>query len=201
MDFQLLIFSIIALVSYLLGSISFGLIFTKIAGYGDIRKVGSGNIGATNVLRTGNKFRAFATLFFDAGKGALSVFLATKYGDTAAAIAAVAVMIGHIFPVWLNFSGGKGVATGAGIYFAMAWPVALCAMATWFAAALITRYSSLAALIAVSLTPALAYYLAPSMISTSTLLALLIIYRHKDNIERLLAGTEDKIGSSRKKRS
>ena len=124
MDFQLLIFSIIALVSYLLGSISFGLIFTKIAGYGDIRKVGSGNIGATNVLRTGNKFIAFATLFFDAGKGALSVFLATKYGDTAAAIAAVAVMIGHIFPVWLNFSGGKGVATWAGIYFVMAWPVA-----------------------------------------------------------------------------
>ena len=196
MEPQFLSFSIIALISYLLGSISFGLIFTKLAGHGDIRKVGSGNIGATNVLRTGNKLLALATLIFDAGKGSVAVLLAGSYGNDAMGVAAVTVLIGHIFPVWLNFAGGKGVATGAGIFIAMSWPVAACALSAWVVTAIITRYSSLAALIAVGLTPVIAFLLEPSLISTTVLLALLIIYRHKENIERLLAGTESKIGAS-----
>ncbi len=201
MDSQFLSISIIALISYLLGSISFGLIFTKLAGHGDIRKVGSGNIGATNVLRTGNKLLALATLIFDAGKGSVAVLLAGSYANDAISIAAVAVLIGHIFPVWLNFAGGKGVATGAGIYIAMSWPVAACALSAWVVTAVITRYSSLAALIAVGITPVIAFVLEPSLISTTALLALLIIYRHRENIERLLAGTEDKIGACRNKKN
>ena len=200
MDTQFLSFPIIAFISYLLGSISFGLIFTKLAGHGDIRKVGSGNIGATNVLRTGNKLLAFATLIFDAGKGSVAVLLAGNYGNDAMNVAAVAVLIGHIFPVWLNFAGGKGVATGAGIYIAMSWPVAACALGAWVFTAVITRYSSLAALVAVGLSPVIAFLLEPSLISTTALLALLIIYRHRENIERLLAGTEDKIGTSGNKK-
>ena len=199
MDSEFLSFTIIALVSYLLGSISFGLIFTKLAGHGDIRKVGSGNIGATNVLRTGNKLLGLATLIFDAGKGSVAVLLAGYYGNDAMSVAAVAVLIGHIFPLWLNFAGGKGVATGAGIYIAMSWPVAACALSAWVLTAVITRYSSLAALVAVGLTPIIAILLEPRLIPTTALLALLIIYRHRENIERLMAGTEDKIGISRKR--
>ena len=181
MDSQFLSISIIALISYLLGSISFGLIFTKLAGHGDIRKVGSGNIGATNVLRTGNKLLALATLIFDAGKGSVAVLLAGSYANDAISIAAVSVLIGHIFPVWLNFAGGKGVATGAGIYIAMSWPVAACALSAWVVTAVITRYSSLAALIAVGITPVIAFVLEPSLISTTALLALLIIFKGMKN--------------------
>tara|TARA_Y100001936_G_C15966079_1_gene608398 strand:+ start:407 stop:1000 length:594 start_codon:yes stop_codon:yes gene_type:complete len=189
--------AVVAALGYFLGSIPFGLIFTKLAGHGDIRDVGSGNIGATNVLRTGNKAIALATLIFDAGKGAAAVLLAAEYGDDAVMVAAIAVMTGHIFPIWLGFKGGKGVATGGGIFLAMAWPVGLGALASWIITAIVSRYSSLAALVAVALTPLFAYLWAPQTMAATVVLALLIVYRHKDNIERLLAGTESRIGAKK----
>ncbi|HAA92073.1 MAG TPA: acyl-phosphate glycerol 3-phosphate acyltransferase [Rhodospirillaceae bacterium] len=189
--------AVVAALGYFLGSIPFGLIFTKLAGHGDIRDVGSGNIGATNVLRTGNKAIALATLIFDAGKGAAAVLLAAEYGDDAVMVAAIAVMTGHIFPIWLSFKGGKGVATGGGIFLAMAWPVGLGALASWIITAIVSRYSSLAALVAVALTPLFAYLWAPQTMAATVVLALLIVYRHKDNIERLLAGTESRIGAKK----
>lgn len=198
METPLPFLAVVAALGYLLGSIPFGLIFTKIAGLGDIRDVGSGNIGATNVLRTGNKAIAVATLIFDAGKGAVAVLLAAAYGAEAVMVAAITAMLGHIFPIWLGFKGGKGVATGGGIFLAMAWPVGLGALAVWIATAFTTRYSSLAALVAVALTPVFAYFWTPATMATTVVLALLIVYRHKENIERLLAGTESKIGNKGK---
>ncbi len=197
MDTPFPFLAVVAALGYFLGSIPFGLIFTKLAGHGDIRDVGSGNIGATNVLRTGNKAIALATLIFDAGKGAAAVLLAAEYGDDAVMVAAIAVMTGHIFPIWLGFKGGKGVATGGGIFLAMAWPVGLGALASWIITAIVSRYSSLAALVAVALTPLFAYLWAPQTMAATVVLALLIVYRHKDNIERLLAGTESRIGAKK----
>lgn len=194
METPLLFLAVVAALGYLLGSIPFGLIFTKLAGHGDIRAVGSGNIGATNVLRTGNKAIALATLVFDAGKGAAAVLFAAGYGNDAVMIAAIAAMLGHIFPVWLGFKGGKGIATGGGIFLAMAWPVGLAALAVWLICAVLTRYSSLASLIAVATTPVFAYVWAPHTMAATVVLMLLIVYRHKENIERLMAGTENKIG-------
>jgi glycerol-3-phosphate acyltransferase PlsY len=191
-DYPLL--AIVAVCAYLAGSIPFGLIFTRLGGKGDIRKIGSGNIGATNVLRTGSKLLAVLTMLCDAGKGAAAVLVAGYYGETAVTVAAIAAMVGHIFPVWLGFRGGKAVATAGGILLALAWPVGLAVLLTWLAVAIATRYSSLAALVAAALGPLYAYFFAPGAIATTVVLLVLIVYRHKENIERLMAGTESKIG-------
>lgn len=195
------------ILGYLLGSIPFGLLFTRMAGLGDIRAIGSGNIGATNVLRTGNRPLALATLICDSGKGALAVLIAngllptlilggSPWGGTdMAVIAAIASFAGHVFPVWLNFNGGKGVATFLGTMLALNWMAGLAACATWAAVAALTRISSLAALIAAAMTP---IYLAlmgePLVAAASAILALLIVWTHRANIARLQRGEEPKIG-------
>ncbi|MGE0117144.1 MAG: glycerol-3-phosphate 1-O-acyltransferase PlsY [Dongiaceae bacterium] len=190
---------VIAVAGYLLGSIPFGLILTELAGFGDVRKIGSGNIGATNVLRTGNKPLAAATLLLDGGKGAVAVVAARLlFGPEAAIVAGGAVLLGHLFPVWLGFRGGKGVATGLGVLLAVAWPVGLVACAVWLLVALLFRYSSLAALIALAASPVAAWFLADRQIAGLALfLAVLVWLRHHENIRRLLAGQEAKIGRSK----
>ena len=184
-----------AALAYLLGSIPFGLVLTRLAGYGDIRGIGSGNIGATNVLRTGSKALAALTLALDAGKGVAAVLIGAQFGPDMAAIAAVFAFLGHLFPVWLGFKGGKGVATAGGILLAYAWPVGLAAIATWLAAAAATRYSSLAALIACLAAPVYAWLLTREIQPTEVVafLALVIILRHHANIRRLLRGEESRI--------
>ena len=186
-----------AIVGYLLGSIPFGMILSKLMNLGDLRSIGSGNIGATNVLRTGNKKAAFATLILDGGKGAVAVLLARELaGDTAAQVAAFASFLGHCFPIYIGFKGGKGVATFIGIALAIAWPVGLLVCLTWLVVAVVTRYSSLSALTAATLAPFFAYFLGfGQMVLLFILLALVIYVRHKTNIERLLSGQESKIGS------
>ncbi|MDX2102670.1 MAG: glycerol-3-phosphate 1-O-acyltransferase PlsY [Alphaproteobacteria bacterium] len=191
----LLPLSLAAFGAYLLGSIPFGLLLTRMAGLGDIRAIGSGNIGATNVLRTGRKGLAAATLLLDGLKGAVAVLIAGRYGPDMAAIAALAAVIGHIFPVWLGFRGGKGVATALGVWFALAWPVALALCAIWAAMAAVFRISSLAALTAVVASPLLAWILAdPLRAEVALLMAVLVVFKHHANIRRLIAGTEPKIG-------
>ncbi|WP_194097328.1 glycerol-3-phosphate 1-O-acyltransferase PlsY [Marivivens aquimaris] len=186
-----------AIVGYLLGSIPFGMILSKLMNLGDLRSIGSGNIGATNVLRTGNKKAAFATLILDGGKGAVAVLLARELaGDGAAQIAAFASFLGHCFPIYIGFKGGKGVATFIGIALAIAWPVGLLVCLTWLVVAVVTRYSSLSALTAATLAPFFAYFLGfGQMVLLFILLALVIYVRHKTNIERLMSGQESKIGS------
>ncbi|NIY73576.1 glycerol-3-phosphate 1-O-acyltransferase PlsY [Marivivens donghaensis] len=186
-----------AVVGYLLGSIPFGMILSKLMNLGDLRSIGSGNIGATNVLRTGNKKAAFATLILDGGKGAVAVLLARELaGDSAAQVAAFASFLGHCFPIYIGFKGGKGVATFIGIALAIAWPVGLLVCLTWLVVAVVTRYSSLSALAAATLAPFIAYFLGfGQMVLLFILLALVIYVRHKTNIERLLSGQESKIGN------
>ncbi len=188
-----------AVLAYLLGSVPFGLVLTKLAGYGDIRRIGSGNIGATNVLRTGNKGLAALTLVLDAGKGAVAVLLGANFGPDMAAVAAAFAFLGHLFPVWLGFKGGKGVATAGGILLAYAWPAALAAIATWLVVAALTRYSSLAAIVAAALAPVYTWYFTREFQQTEValFLALLILWRHHANIRRLLRGEESKIKLSR----
>jgi glycerol-3-phosphate acyltransferase PlsY len=185
----------VLLASYLLGSIPFGLILTRLAGLGDIRRIGSGNIGATNVLRTGNKPLAAATLILDGAKGAVAVLLAQHlYGPDAAVIAGAGAFLGHLFPVWLKFRGGKGVATTIGVFLAIAWPVGLIACAVWLLVALLFRYSSLAALIAVAAAPVAAWFLANHQTAGLALfLAVVVWLRHHENIGRLLRGQESRI--------
>jgi glycerol-3-phosphate acyltransferase PlsY len=185
-----------ALLGYLLGSIPFGLLLTKAAGLGDIRAIGSGNIGATNVLRTGRKGLAIGTLLLDGGKGAVAA-LAGLYlaGPDIALIAGVAAVLGHNFPVWLSFKGGKGVATTLGVLLATAWPVGLLAIVTWLAIAGIFRISSLAALCALALSPVFGWFLAGETHAIAYLiLAIAGFMRHSANIQRLLKGQEPRIG-------
>ena len=181
---------------YLLGSIPFGIVITTALGLGDLRQIGSGNIGATNVLRTGNKAAALATLLLDSGKGAIAVLLARGLsGADAALIAGAAAFLGHLFPVWLGFKGGKGVATFFGTLLALDWRLGLAACALWLVAALIGRISSLSALIAAGLVPFLALWLdGPRMAAVTGVMAVLIFVRHHANISRILAGTEPRIG-------
>jgi glycerol-3-phosphate acyltransferase PlsY len=189
-----------ALLSYLAGSIPFGLILTKTMGYGDIRIMGSGNIGATNVLRTGNKKLAFATLLCDLLKGLFPVLIAQRFDGEMAAAAMIFAPLGHIFPVWLNFKGGKGVATACGALLAYVWPAALAAVATWLIVAFLFRYSSLAALAATATAPLWTWLYAdtngPPLVVF--FIALIVIWRHADNITRLLRGEEGKIAFKKK---
>jgi glycerol-3-phosphate acyltransferase PlsY len=185
-----------AVLGYLLGSIPFGVLVTRAMGLGDVRSIGSGNIGATNVLRTGSKGAALATLLLDGGKGALAVLLARAVvAEDAVQLAGAMAFLGHCFPVWLGFRGGKGVATFLGILMAIAWPVGLAACATWAATAGLLRISSLSALVAAVLSPLWAVLLGRGEIVVLALvLAALILLRHRANIARLLAGTEPRIG-------
>jgi len=181
---------------YLLGSVPFGLVLTRAAGLGDIRKVGSGNIGATNVLRAGRKDLAAATLILDAGKGAAAILIAANWGPDMALTAGLGAMLGHLYPIWLKFKGGKGVATALGILLALAWPVGIAACATWLLVAVAFRYSSLSALVSLAATPLYAWYFLGDlqMVQFATLVALLVWLKHSANITRLLKGQESRIG-------
>ena len=181
---------------YLLGSIPFGLLLTQLAGLGDIRAIGSGNIGATNVLRTGRKGLAAATLLLDGLKGAVAVLIFVVLGPPDAAYwAGFGAVIGHLFPVWLGFKGGKGVATSYGVLIAIAWPVGLAAGAIWIVVAAVSRKSSLAALVSFAVAPLLALALADGrVVVLSAAIAVLVFARHHANIRRLLSGTEPRIG-------
>jgi acyl phosphate:glycerol-3-phosphate acyltransferase len=186
-------------VGYMFGSVPFGLLLTRAAGLGDIRHIGSGNIGATNVLRTGNRALAGATLLFDLLKGALPVVIAIRLSsETAGLWAGLGAVLGHLFPVWLGFKGGKGVATSYGVLIAAAWPVGIAAGAVWLVAAKFLRISSLAALISFTLAPLLAWALADrGLVILAVAIAALIYIRHHTNIRRLLSGTEPHIGERR----
>lgn len=186
---------------YMLGSVPFGLVLTRLAGYGDIRAIGSGNIGATNVLRTGNKPLAVATLLLDSGKGAIAALaVQVMLGDSdGALIAGGAAMLGHSFPLWLGFKGGKGVATALGVLLAVAWPVGLAACLLWLLTALVFRISSLSALVALGLSPLTAWALSgPYTAALALFIAVLVFLRHRANITRLLAGEEPKISFGKK---
>ncbi len=184
------------ILGYRLGSIPFGLLLTRAAGLGDIRRIGSGNIGATNVLRTGNKPLAAATLLLDGLKGAAAVLLAAWLAGRGAALwAGFGALLGHAFPVWLRFKGGKGVATGYGVLIAAAWPAGLAAGAVWLIVARFARISSLAALVSFAAAPILASLLADRAdVNLSLAIAVLVFARHHENIRRLLSGTEPRIG-------
>jgi len=185
------------LFGYLLGSIPFGLLLTRLAGTRDLRSLGSGNIGATNVLRTGRKDLALATLILDAGKGAAAVLIARRFGLDLAILAGLGAFLGHLFPIWLKFKGGKGVATYLGCLFALTWQVALAFVAIWVAVAALSRYSSAAALVASVAVPLL--LLLFGRIDEAALFAALTVLlwiKHRANIARLVAGTEGKIGSA-----
>jgi glycerol-3-phosphate acyltransferase PlsY len=188
-----------ALLGLALGSIPFGLVLTKAAGLGDVRRIGSGNIGATNVLRTGRKDLAALTLLLDGGKGAAAVLLGGWWlGPLAAPVAGVAAVVGHMFTPWLGFAGGKGVATGLGVLIGAAWPVGLAACATWLAVAAVARISSLSALVSFAAAPLYALAFADRWtVAAAVAIAALVYLRHAGNIRRLLAGTEPRIGETR----
>jgi glycerol-3-phosphate acyltransferase PlsY len=190
---------LVCLLGYVLGSIPFGLLLTRVAGAGDLRGIGSGNIGATNVLRTGRKGLAAATVLLDAAKGAAAVLIARALLDDqdTALFAGLAAVLGHLFPVWLGFKGGKGVATGLGVLIAAAWPVGLVACAAWLLVAATARLSSLASLAAFTSAPVTALILQEySVVKLAFTIAVLVFVRHQANIRRLLSGTEPRIGRS-----
>ena len=181
---------------YLLGSIPFGLLLTRAAGLGDVRSIGSGNIGATNVLRTGNKKLAAATLLLDALKGTAAVLLANSYAPDLGLWAGFGAFLGHLFPVWLGFRGGKGVATYLGVLIALAWQVALIFAAVWLLVAIVFRYSSLAALCAAVAVPVALWFLAtPQLAGVFALMSVILFIKHRANIQRLASGTEGRIGA------
>lgn len=186
---------------YLFGSVPFGLLLTRAAGLGDIRTIGSGNIGATNVLRTGNKSVAAATLVLDAAKAAVPILLARQlWGEDAAMVAAIGAILGHCFPVWLGFKGGKGVAVMIGSLLALSWPVGLIFCAVWLVIAFAQKMSSLAALTAAATAPIFAFVLVNEWLAGAVaVLAIVLFIQHRDNIARLMAGTEPRIGSEKKK--
>lgn len=190
--------AIALIVGYLLGSIPFGLLFTRFAGLGDIRMIGSGNIGATNVLRTGKRGLAAATLVADALKGTMAVLIAGLLGGPAALLAGFGAFVGHLWPVWLGLKGGKGVATYLGVLLGLHWPSAIVFAVVWLSVAAITRYSSLSALLA-SLAAPVALLLAGDISAAMLLLVLTILlwWRHAPNIRRLMAGSESRIGEKR----
>jgi acyl phosphate:glycerol-3-phosphate acyltransferase len=186
-----------AFLSYLIGAIPFGLLITRVLGLGDLRTIGSGNIGATNVLRTGHRGAALATLVLDALKGAAAVLMARWVaGEDAAQLAGLAAFLGHLYPVWLSFKGGKGVATFLGILLALAWPVGLAACGAWALTAALSRMSSVAALVSAATSSMwLLVFDQGRMLILVVILTLLVYYRHASNIARLRAGTEPKIGA------
>ena len=183
-------------IGYLLGSIPFGLVLTRLAGTADLRSIGSGNIGATNVLRTGRKGLAAATLLLDALKGTAAVLIASHFGGPIAAmVAGLGAFLGHLFPVWLNFKGGKGVAVYIGILLGLFWPAAILFCLIWLAMAISFRYSSLSALVASFVTPLFFVWIGElKLAALFAVLTLLLIYMHRENIRRLQDGTEGKIG-------
>ena len=187
---------IAAVAGYILGSIPFGLVMAKLFGLGDIRQIGSGNIGATNVLRTGNKLAAFLTLVLDAGKGAIAVVIARAlFGEGAAGVAGLFAVLGHLFPLFLRFKGGKGVATFLGTLLALSFPAGLAACATWLIMAVIFRISSLSAIMAALLAPVFTFYFYHMHgAALVAVLSLVVIAKHHANIGRLLKGAEPKIG-------
>ncbi|ADV13131.1 MULTISPECIES: glycerol-3-phosphate 1-O-acyltransferase PlsY [Mesorhizobium] len=181
---------------YLLGSIPFGLLLTRAAGLGDVRQIGSGNIGATNVLRTGNKGLAAATLLLDVLKGTAAVLIAGYFAPDLAIWAGLGAFLGHLFPVWLGFKGGKGVATYLGVLIGLAWQVALIFAVVWLVMAFLFRYSSLAALTAAVIVPIALYVLStPQIAGLFVVMSVIVFIKHRENISRLLAGTEGKIGA------
>ncbi len=183
---------------YLLGSIPFGLILARLAGHGDLREIGSGNIGATNVLRTGSKGLAALTLILDMLKGTAAVLIGAQFGPNAALIGGLGAFLGHLFPVWLGFCGGKGVATYLGVLIGLYWQAALLFGVVWLAVAALTRYSSLAALIASAAVPLMLFFMGEYRIAALALaFSLLLYWRHADNIGRLLRGEEGRIGASK----
>ena len=188
-----------AALGYLLGSIPFGMVLTKLMGLGNLREIGSGNIGATNVLRTGSKKAAAATLILDGGKGAAAVLLARALaGEDAAQIAGLAAFVGHCYPIWLGFKGGKGVATFLGLLLARSWPIGVACCLTWLVAAAVTRISSLSALFAASSSTVWMLFLGEGeTFFAGVFLTLLVFWRHRDNIKRIRAGTEPKIGGGK----
>jgi glycerol-3-phosphate acyltransferase PlsY len=190
------IYILAVVIGYLLGSIPFGLLLTRFAGTQDLRSIGSGSIGATNVLRTGNKGLAAATLIGDMLKGTVAVLIAGYFGGPdAAMLAALAAFLGHLFPVWLNFKGGKGVATYIGVLLGLFWPAAVVFCVLWLATAATSRYSSLSALVASFITPIFLWWFGhPALASLFAVLTLLLFYAHRENIKRLQAGTEGRIG-------
>lgn len=197
-----MMFTLAIILGYLFGSIPFGLVLCFMAGYGDVRKIGSGNIGATNVLRTGNKPLAFVTLLLDSGKGAIAAVTAMHLiNDQAAIFAGLAAIIGHMFPVWLKFKGGKGVATTLGTLLAAVPTVGVFACITWLLMALIFRISSLSALVAVALSPIAAHFIYgdPQVSGVCGVIALLVWVKHRTNIQRLIKGEEPKIGKKKDK--
>lgn len=181
---------------YLLGSVPFGLILTRLFNAGDLRQIGSGNIGATNVLRTGRKGIAASTLLLDLGKGLLAVWLAWRWFPEVPGMAALGAVLGHCFPVWLKFKGGKGVATTMGVTLALAWPIGATYAGVWLAMLAVTRISSLAGMTAAVAAPVVAFALGlPELVPVLVAIAVLVLVLHRANIQRLLAGTEPKIGS------
>jgi glycerol-3-phosphate acyltransferase PlsY len=188
-----------AVLAYLLGSVPFGIVVTRALGLGDLRQIGSGNIGATNVLRTGNKGAALATLVLDAAKGGVAVLIARAlFDEDAAQLAGLAAFLGHLFPVWLGFKGGKGMATFLGTLIALAWPVGLAACATWLVTALVTRTSSIATLVAAASGGLWIFLFNEGRLLVLVFLLTVLVYiRHSDNLKRIKAGTEPKIGQKK----
>ena len=194
-----MLLALTAVLAYLLGSIPFGIVITRSLGLGDLRQIGSGNIGATNVLRTGNRGAALATLVLDAAKGGIAVLIARwLLAEDAAQLAGLSAFLGHLFPVWLGFRGGKGVATFLGTLIALSWPVGLAACGTWAVTALLTRTSSVAALTAASTSAIWLFWFGEGrMVLLVVLLTILVYLRHVENLKRLKAGTEPRIGQKK----